>query len=144
MEMLWTEGVLWIREHAVLIAGALVVIATAFATVPVTDKWEWLDFIPRRRGRMLRRARREYVKKMAVDGFVDRVEENVSNGTFTRDEAKELYRELRKCFPIRDLFPSPQLLKEAIKRRLAAKIHEPVPLPGRKPKRKLKHAFDSE
>lgn len=124
-----------------LILGGLIAVALCLPWHK-TDNWEWLDFIPHRRGRMLRKARRQFIKQDAVDGFVSYVEDQVYHGTYTRDEAKELYREMKKTFPIRDLFPSPRLLKEAIRKRLASGIHTPVSLPDLKEKKKRKHAFD--
>ena len=93
---------------------------------------------------MLRRARRNYVEQQMVDDFVNAIEERVYNGIITREEAKEVYRKLKQSFPIRDLFPSPELLKEAIKHRKAAGIHAPVPLPEAMSelKNRPKHMFD--
>lgn len=91
---------------------------------------------------MLRRARREFIKKQAVDDFVDRVEERFFQGIYTDAERKELYRDIKKCFPIRDVFPSPELLKEAINKRRALGIHNPVPLPDWKEKARPKHMFE--
>lgn len=92
-------------------------------------EWGWYDLLPRGRGKMLRRARRNYVKLQAIDDFVHMVEERVHQGIYTRAEAKELYREAKKTWPIKDLFPNKELLKEAIRHRKAADIHAPVPLP---------------
>jgi hypothetical protein len=118
----------------------LVALASLLIHLPFRADEEDFEGLPKRRGKMLRRQRREYVKTLAVDDFVDRVEERVYNGTITREEAKELYRDFKKCFPVKDLFPSPELLKEAIKRRLALGIHTPVELPDKKAK--PRHMFD--
>lgn len=94
---------------------------------------------------MLRRKRREFVEQQAIDDFVNAVEERVYHGAYTRGEAKEIYRMFKQAFPkSRDLFPSPELLKEAIRRRHEAGIHKPVPLPGALPELsgKRRHLFD--
>lgn len=105
------------------------------------EDWEWLNSSPKRRGKMLKRERRKFVKTDATDGFVSYVEDQVINGSYTRGEANEIYRELKKCFPIRDLFPSTEALKENIRRRLVVLKQEGrMPLPGSKPKKK--HMFD--
>lgn len=98
------------------------------------NKWNYWEVIPRLRGKAMRRARRNYVRSSAVDGFVGIVEERVYQGEYTRDEAREIYRDLKKAFPIHDLYPSPALLKENIKQRLARKNNDPVPLPGKEKK----------
>lgn len=95
--------------------------------------------------KMLRTVRREHVEQQAIDDFVSAIEERVYNGTYSRDEAKELHRKLKLAFPVRDLFPNPELLKEAILRRKALGIHDPVPLPPAMPellKPRPKHMFD--
>ena len=122
--------------------GVAVLIAMAYVPNWRTDNGDWLSFVPRRRGKMLRRERLRYVQSQAVDILVSGVEERVYSGEFTREEARDIYRDFKKCFPIRDLFPSPELLKDAIKRRRASHQHDPVALPDITPKRKAKHAFD--
>jgi len=102
--------------------------------------WYWNNVIPFGRGRMSRRrARREYVRRDAIDKLVDYVEERVFHGEYTRAEANELYRDARKYWPVKELFPSPVLLKENIQSRLARQQNQPVPLPD---KPKPKHMFD--
>lgn len=94
---------------------------------------------------MLRKKRREFVEQQAIDDFVNSVEERVYHGAYTREEAKEVYRRFRQVFPrVRDLFPSTELLKEAIRRRREAGIHDPVPLPDALPQLtgKRRHMFD--
>ncbi len=112
----------------------------AYAPWEKLDKQEWLTFTPHRRGKMLRRARRRFVEAQAIDDCVNAIEERVYAGVYTRDEAKELYRNLKKVWPVRDLFPCGEALKEAIRHRMEAKIHEPVKLPDTN---KPKHAFDN-
>lgn len=106
------------------------------------ETWEWLDFIPHRRGKRMRRHRRDYVDMQATDDFVNAVEERVYAGIYTREEAKELYRKMKLLFPIRNLFPAPELLKEAIKKRKANGVHEPVKLPDADIPAAPRHAFD--
>ncbi len=101
---------------------------------------EWLNYIPHRRGRVMRRARRDYVRTSTIDEIVNVIEERVYQGTYTREEAKELYRDLKKCFPVRDFFPNPEVLKDNIKKRRASGIHAPVALPGSE-KKEVKKAF---
>lgn len=99
----------------------------------------WLDFAPRRRGKNMRKARRDFIRSDTIDALVDHIEKRVAQGDYTRKEAKELYREARKAWHVKDLFPSPELLKENIKKRLASKQNDPVSLPG---KFIRKNAFD--
>jgi hypothetical protein len=106
------------------------------------NEHQWWNLIPRRRGRAMRRARRNWVRQDAIDAFVNHVEERVYAGVYTRKEASELYRDARKYWPVKDLFPSPERLKEDIKRRLAAHIHEPVNISNEKEKARPKHMFD--
>jgi len=133
METLWTESVSWINQNAVLVGGSCIIAFTAWFTVGRADDiW---------RGMMHRKARRDYVKVLATDDFVDRIEQRVMDGEFTREEATELYVALKRCFPIRDLFPATRWLKENIRRRLNGEAHKPVPLPDRTPVKKRRHMF---
>jgi hypothetical protein len=94
------------------------------------ESWGWWDYQPRRRGKAMRRARRDFIRSDTIDALVDHIEKRVSQGDYTRKEAKELYREARKAWEVRDLFPNPELLKENIKRRLQkTEDYAPVPLP---------------
>lgn len=97
-------------------------------------KEEWWNAVPKCRGKAMRRARRNYVRAQTVDALVNYIEERVYSGEFTRKEASELYRDARKYWPVKDLFPSPELLKKAIDYRLKNQVHEPSPLPDRKEK----------
>lgn len=108
-------------------------------TYQESDNGERYSQLPLRRGqKMRRRARREYVRRQAIDAFVDYVEERVFHKEFTRAEASELYRDARKYWPVRELFPSPELLKENIKRRLAATSkNQPVSFPDKEEKVKV-------
>jgi len=104
---------------------------------------EWYNHLPRRRGKAMRRSRRDFVRQDAIDALVNHIEERVYQGEYSREEAKELYRDAKKVWPIRDLFPSPERLKEDIRRRLLVlKDTGPVPLPGRAEKPKRLHIFD--
>lgn len=122
-----------------LLAGAALV-AAMFKKELTRTKWEWWNTIPRRRGKMLRRERRNYVRLQTIDALVNYVEERVYNGEFTRAEASELYRDARKYWPVKDLFPSPELLKKNIEYRLKNQVNKDIPLPDRKEKAP-KHMF---
>lgn len=99
------------------------------------ESWGWWDYQPRRRGKAMRRARRDFIRSDTIDALVDHIEKRVAQGDYTRKEAKELYREARKAWEVRDLFPNPELLKEDIKRRLQkTEDYAPVPLPDAAPK----------
>lgn len=106
------------------------------------EEHNWWNLIPRRRGRMLRRARRNWVRQDAIDAFVNHVEERVYAEIFTRKEASELYRDARKYWPVKELFPSPELLKKNIEYRLKNQVHKDAPLPDRKEKARPKHMFE--
>lgn len=125
----------------VMVLGALCLMLLYYLW-SAQENWEWLDFIPHRRGKRMRKHRRDYVDMQATDDFVNAVEERVYSGIYTREEAKELYRKIKLLFPIRNLFPAPELLKENIKKRLASGTHAPVPLPDAIIKAPPKHAFD--
>lgn len=122
-----------------LLLGAAVI---GIAYLLSREKHEWWNLIPRRRGKAMRRARRDWVRRDAIDAFVNHVEERVYNKEYSRKEATELYRDARKYWPVRELFPSPERLKEDIKRRLAAHINEEVSLPDKKEKAQPKHMFE--
>lgn len=106
------------------------------------EEHNWWNHIPRRRGRMLRRARRNWVRQDAIDAFVNHVEERVYAKVYSRKEASELYRDARKYWPVKDLFPSPERLKEDIKQRLARHQNEAVTLPDKKEEARPKHMFE--
>lgn len=108
----------------------------------VETTFRWWDLIPRRRGKAMRRARRDWVRRDAIDAFVNHVEERVYSGEYSRKEASELYRDARKYWPVKDLFPSPELLKKNIEYRLKNQVHKDAPLPDRKEKARPKHAFE--
>lgn len=122
-----------------LLAGAAVI---AFAVLMSRETHEWWNLLPHRRGKTMRRARRDWVRRDAIDALVNHVEERVYAGIYTRKEASEIYRDARKYWPVKELFPSPELLKENIKRRIAAHANEPVELIDRKEKARSKHMFD--
>lgn len=89
---------------------------------------------PRWRGMMIRKERREYVHVFLIDKFVSDIEDAVSFGDISREEASEAYRDLKKCFPIKDLYPSVETLKENILSRQSSGVNAPVDLP--RPKRR--------
>lgn len=103
----------------------------------------WYTFPPRsyrKRGKKMRKDRLDHVINTATQDFVDSVENRVYHGEFTRAEASEIYRRMKRIFPIRNLFPNPELLKEKLKARQGTFI-EPN-LPGKKLVVKRKHLFD--
>lgn len=138
------EALRYLQGHpeAVIVLGVLALAIVMALPWWKVDSEEWLDFIPRMKGRRMRRYRKNYVDQQAIDDFTHSVEERVYQGIYSREEAKELYRKLKHAFPIRDLFPNPELLKENIKKRRALQIHAPVPLPDSDIPPPPKHAFD--
>lgn len=106
------------------------------------EEFQWWNLIPRRRGRTMRRARRNWVRQDAIDAFVNHVEERVYAKIYSRKEASELYRDARKYWPVKDLFPSPEALKKDIEYRLKNQTHEAVKLPDQKEKARPKHMFE--
>lgn len=88
----------------------------------------------------MQRQRRNVVRSMIIDELVSIVELRVFTGEITRKEASEIYRDARKYWPVRDLFPAPERLKEVIRRRTTTSTNDPVDLPDCKPK--IKHMFD--
>lgn len=134
METAIEDVVRWVATNA----GAIAIICCVAAgySYIVHKGMTGEDWAPRQwwRGRMKKRERELHVTVTAVDGFVSFVEDRVMSGEFTRIEAQEVYRRLKKSFPIKDLFASPEALKETIQRRRASGMHEPSPLP--KPRRR--------
>lgn len=122
-----------------LLLGAVVI---AFAVLMSRETHEWWNHLPRRRGRTMRRARRDWVRRDAIDALVNHVEERVYAEIYTRKEASEIYRDARKYWPVKELFPSPELLKKNIEYRLKNQVHKDAPLPDRKEKARPKHMFD--
>lgn len=127
MEIVWivVEPTLRFIEHN---APVIVLAGICASTVALTMPWKkkaytagWETFKPRgwrRRGRMLRKSRIDHVLNMVTNDFVSDVEQRVYNEEITRDEAGEVYRRLKQGFPIRNLFPNPEILKEKINKRL--------------------------
>ena len=139
-----TEIIKWWTENnqqyqALIVVGAICVLICSAAYID----WRRARRTWKRRGKALKRARMDYVRTLVVDTFIDTVETYVYNEVLTRTEAKEIYRELKICFPrVRDAFPSPILLKEDIRKRLA-KGNEPLPFPDKDVKpRRGRHMFD--
>jgi hypothetical protein len=123
------------NEVAVDITVGVVLICIIILVVDklLTKEAGWLMSKPRRRGRMFRKQRWEYVKNLATYDLTDKIEERVYQGAITREEARELYRMMKQLFPVRNMFPAPELLKENIKKRRASGTHDPVPLPDASP-----------
>lgn len=119
-------------------AVGLLLVLLILAWLSQFSNSDWLNSIPRRRGKTMRRARRNYIRSDFIDGAVHYIEERVYDNVYSREEAKEIYRDLKKCFPVRDFFPSPELLKENIRRRIASGTHAPVALPDKK---EVKNSF---
>lgn len=144
MEYVWTSIVNGYYSNVLgwdITLGVLVILAMIkWPQITSVEEGGWWNFHPRGRGKMLRRARRNYVRSMIIDELVSIIELRVFNGEITRNEAKELYRDARKYWPVKDLFPAPELLKENIKKRRASGTHSPVSLPDPLPK--AKHAFE--
>lgn len=133
MELQWTDVLHFYQQYRVAIDVGVGLAAVGITILCVdklaTKEAGWAFSLPRRRGRMIRKKRRQYVESLATYDFVDKIEERVYQGAITREEAKELYVMMKRLFPIRELFPSPELLKEAIKKRRHSGINDPVPLP---------------
>ena len=143
MEKLWGLVVKSFEQDAVVWVGCLIILILTLAASHKSEPG-WLAYRPKgynRGKRMLRRARRDYVDNLIAQEFVDTVEMHVYNGAITRQEAAECYRRMKRLFPIHSLFPSPELLKENIKKRLGKHV-EPK-LPGTAPKVRPKNLFDN-
>lgn len=132
-------------HNAWIIAVCILLLVLAVAGVP-RENWGWINHAPRsyrRRGKNMRNDRMDYVLNSAVMDFADKIEQRVYDGEYTRTEAGELYRRLKRVFPkVKDIFPSPEKLKENIQRRLAKPEDYDCKLPGRTPKKKMRHMFD--
>lgn len=87
------------------------------------------------------RKREDEVIHKCVDGFVDWVEELVGAEEISRIEAQDVYRKLKRLFPIRDLFPSSAIMKEKLRQRQGT--HPEANFPD-KDKWKPKHMFDTK
>jgi hypothetical protein len=143
MEKLWGLVVKSFEQDTVMWIGGFIILMLALAASHKSEPG-WLAYRPKgynRGKRMLRRARREFVDNLVTQEFVDSVEMNVYNGNITRQEASEVYRRMKQLFPIRNLFPKPELLKENIKKRLGKHV-EPN-LPGKVVKIRAKNLFDN-
>jgi len=131
MEKLWDKVEVLYRGNPEgwWLLGAVIIVAW-LTCVPWRRNMEWVLSNPKGRGKMLRKKRREFVEQQAIDDFVHIVEERWFHGVYSDEEKKELYRRFRLAFPtVRDLFPSPELLKEAIKRRKEKDLLVKVKLP---------------
>lgn len=119
--------------------GPTLVIVALFASLLVAlmpwgyrkKESQWFEAIPRgyrRRGKKMRRNRKDYVENVLLSDFTDRIETRVMQGEITRAEAQVLYTRLKRVFPtIRDIFPSADRLKEKIKSRLGKHIEAKLP-----------------
>lgn len=127
-----TNALAWDILIAMLVLGTYLAFPSRFRI----HSEGWASLRPRGRKKMLRRARRNFVRAMIIDELVSNVEEKVYGGIITRKEASEIYRDARKYWPVKELFPSPELLKENIQKRMASGQHTPVVLPDGKEKPK--------
>lgn len=130
MENTWSYLVEYYNYHypvIVFAVGASIVVGgyVFAAAFKLTAYW---------RGKMIRKARLEHIKIFLIDKFVSDVEDAFLNGDITREEAVEVYIDLKKSFPIPDLFPATEALKENIRTRMAGPLHLPVDLPDKKMK----------
>lgn len=143
MERLWEIVVKSFEQDAVMYIGGFIILMLALAASHKSEPG-WLAYRPKgynRGKRMLRRARQEYVINLVTQEFVDSVEMKVYHGEITRTEATEIYRRMKQLFPIRNLFPSTELLKDNIKKRLGKHV-EPN-LPGKVVKIRPTNLFDN-
>jgi hypothetical protein len=129
MEKLWAEYGMFIVVGTLLITAAAVFTADNY-------NWGWLNIIPGHRGRMMKKARWDYVLGKASDKFTSDIMEWLQEEELNQAEAAELYRLLKQALPNKNLFPSEVLLKAAIQKRITAGIHTPVELPKVKVTRK--------
>lgn len=132
MEYAWTslQDIYYVNPLGWNIAlGAILILSGYLLPSWRTTKWG--------QDRMARQARTQSVEAQAIEDFVHSVEERVASGDYTREEAKELYRKAKKAWPSPDLYPSTELLKEAIDKRMSSGTHAPVQLPDPKPRAKM-------
>lgn len=132
-ELTWSNVLMFYHSYEVAIdlaVGALLVCIIILVGDKLLTKEEgWLMSLPRRRGRMFKKQRWDYVKNLVTYDLTDKIEERVYQGAMSREEAREIYRMLKQTFPVRNMFPAPELLKENIKKRIKSGTHDPVPLP---------------
>lgn len=143
MEKLWDTVTKSLEHDAVMWIGVTLILLLTLAASQKTEP-VWQAYRPKgynRGKRMLRRARRDFVDNLVSQEFVDTVEMHVYNGQITRQEATEIYRRMKQLFPIRNLFPNPELLKENIRKRLGT--HVTPNLPDKKPTVRPKNLFDN-
>lgn len=129
MERLWSD------YGVVMAVGALCVVTAATLTLDQYN-WGWLNIIPGHRGRMMKKARWDYVLGLASDKFTSDIMDWLIAEDVTESEASELYRLLKQALKCKELYPSEVLLKQAIQKRIVQEAHAPVPLPTEKVKRK--------
>lgn len=130
MEKLWTD-------YGVLMAvGAL---CTVIVCTCILDEynWGWVNIIPGHRGRMMKKARWDYVLGKASDKFTSDIMDWLMEEEVTTEEANELYRLLKQALKSKSLYPSEVLLKEAIQKRIASGVNAPVPLPEKVKRKSL-------
>lgn len=148
--MKWEWETIWdtvrnsLEHDAIVWIGVGLILLLVFAASHNKTTPGWAYHKPRsynRGKRMLRTERLKFVDNLAAHDFVDCVETRVYNEEITRSEATEVYRKFKRLFPLRDMFPSPHLLKEKIQKRLGT--HTAPNLPGTAPKVRAKNLFDN-
>lgn len=132
-----------LQQNASLVVIVVLLVLLTIQSIP-KDGWGWHRHAPRGAAAMGRRARREhqaYITRMLTSDFVNSVEQRVYNGDIGRKDATEIYRILKKGFPIREMFPDAKWLKEQITRRLGKHTEAKLPDAVKKPVRR--HMFDT-
>lgn len=105
----------------------------------------WEGIPPRgwkRRGKNMRRQRQLFVEDILTYDFVDRIETRISTGEITRSEGTEVYRKLKQLFPIRNLFPAPELLKARLLARQGTFTKPKIPGSNFEEKPRRKNMFE--
>lgn len=103
-------------------------IAVAFGVIAIIGLFWWQPIKDYIGGIKMRQKRRGEIQHSLISQVVEFVEEGVSVGTFTREEAtKEVYEPLKRLFNThKDLYPSETWLKERIETRMKSGAHDPV------------------
>lgn len=129
--MIWNNIKDWALDNQgiVTIMGLVVMFGSVMIPWDRHAGYAWVTLM---RGTMVRRARRIQVDNEAIDEFTDKIEDKVLNGEWTRSEATEVYRKLKILFPVRNIFPSTEKLKENIHKRMTNGVHAPVDIPNGK------------
>lgn len=122
-------------NNAIFVMAGVLLLGLCVAAVPERNPGWWLAYAPkgyRRGARRMRRERERHVNEIMTHEFVSCTEDRVINGEISRSEATEVYRKLKRLFPLRNLFPSSEWLKASIKNRLGKHSDVGVKLPADK------------